>query len=134
MFEEKTKLTVDMSGRKKPKLKMSAEDVLKLTAQMMDNFKAVIEKQDKKIELLIETVKQTKEIQSDVKSIRENQGSQSKDYSFFLNMVVDMAQWKSLYGSDEQIKVRMDVFKTKLEVMMKEYKIQELRCNFLKKL
>lgn len=134
MFEKKPKLTIDMSGTKQPKLKMSAEDVLKLTAEMMGNFKEMIEKQDKKIELLIETVKQTKEIQSDVKSIRENQGSQGQDYIFFLNMVIDMAQMKSLYGSDEQIKVRLDVFKTKLEVIMKEYKIQELRCNFLKKL
>lgn len=119
---------------KKPKLKMTAEDVLELSAKMMDNFKEMIEKQDKKIELLIETVKQTQEIQSDIKSIKESQGSHGQDYSFFLNMVVDMTQMKSLYGSDEQIKVRLDVFKTKLEVMMKEYKVQELRCNFLKKL
>ena len=119
---------------KKPKLKISAENVLKLSSEMMNSFKEMIEKQDKKIEFLIETVKQTQTIQSDVKSIKEGQVSQSKDYSFFVNMIIDMAQWKAEIGSEEQVKVKMDVFKTKLEVIMKEYKVQGISATFYKKL
>lgn len=124
-----------MSEEKQTKVKMTTEEVLKLTAQMIDNFKKMMEKQDEKIELLIKTAQKTTDIQSDIKSIKGGQVSNDgKDYNFFLNMVLDMAQMKAIHGSDEAIKARMDMFKTNIEALMKEYKIQELHCSFLKKI
>lgn len=124
-----------MSEIKKKKTKISPEEVLALTSEMIGGLKKNVEKQDEKIDLLVKTFQKNNEVQNNIKPIKINQvGTKEQDYVFFVNVIGNLEHWKLTLNSEVKVREKIEEFKSKLEVLMLEYKIQEVDGKFLKKL